>query len=75
MLDQRPRNTRSNMVLWIAVVLISMIGLGANVYKANTGAEIEWPSTIAEIVCLLAALLFIFENIRKKRKEQENDNK
>ena len=75
MLDQRPRNTRSNMVLWIAVVLISMIGLGANVYKANTGAEIEWLSTIAEIVCLLAALLFIFENIRKKRKEQENDNK
>lgn len=75
MLDQRPRNTRSNMVLWIAVVLISMIGLGANVYKANTGAEIEWPSTIAEIVCLLAAGLFIFENIRKKRKEQENDNK
>lgn len=63
------------MVLWIAVVLISMIGLGANVYKANTGAEIEWPSTIAEIVCLLAAGLFIFENIRKKRKEQENDNK
>ena len=59
------------MVLWIAVVLISMIGLGANVYKANTGAEIEWPSTIAEIVCLLAAGLFIFENIRKKRKEQE----
>ena len=63
------------MVLWIAVVLISTIGLGANVYKANTDAEIEWPSTIAEIVCLLAAGLFIFENIRKKRKEQENDNK
>ena len=75
MLDQRPRNTRSNMVLWIAVVLISTIGLGANVYKANTGAKIEWPSTIAEIACLLAAGLFIFENIRKKHKEQENDNK
>lgn len=75
MLDQRPRNTRSNMVLWIAVVLISMIGLGANVYKANTGAEIEWPSTIAEIVCLLAALLFIFENIRKKRNEKEEEEK
>ena len=59
------------MVLWIAVVLISTIGLGANVYKANTGAEIEWPSTIAEIVCLLAAGLFIFENIRKKRKARE----
>ncbi len=75
MLDQRPRNTRSNMVLWIAVVLISMIGLGANVYKANTGAEIKWPSTIAEIVCLLAAGLFIFDKLRKKHKEQEEENK
>ena len=75
MLDQRPRNTRSNMVLWIAVVLISMIGWGANVYKANTGAEIKWPSTIAEIVCLLAAGLFIFDKLRKKHKEQEEENK
>ena len=75
MLDQRPRNTRSNMVLWIAVVLISTTGLGANVYKANTGAEIEWPSTIAEIVCLLAAGLFIFDKLRKKHKEQEEENK
>jgi general stress protein CsbA len=63
------------MVLWIAVVLISTIGLGANVYKANTGAEIEWPSTIAEIVCLLAAGLFIFDKLRKKHKEQEEENK
>ena len=63
------------MVLWIAVVLISMIGLGANVYKANTGAEIKWPSTIAEIVCLLAAGLFIFDKLRKKHKEQEEENK
>ena len=75
MLDQRPRNTRSNMVLWIAVVLISMIGLGANVYKYNTGEPLEWPSTIAEIVCLLAAGLFIFDKLRKKHKEQEEDNK
>ena len=75
MLDQRPRNTRSNMVLWIAVVLISTIGLGANVYKANTDAEIEWPSTIAEIACLLTAVLFIVDYIRQKHKEQENDNK
>ena len=75
MLDQRPRNTRSNMVLWIAVVLISMIGLGANVYKYNTGEPLEWPSTIAEIVCLLAAGLFIFDKLRKKHKEQEEENK
>ena len=71
MLDQRPRNTRSNMVLWVAVALISMVGLGANVYKYNTGEPLEWPSTIAEIVCLLAAGLFIFEYINKKRKARK----
>ena len=59
------------MVLWVSVALLSVLGLGANVYKANTGAKIEWPSTIAEIACLLAAGLFIFENIRKKCKARE----
>lgn len=71
MLNQGRRDTRSNMVLWVSVALLSIIGLGANVYKANTGSPIEWPSTIAEIACLLAAGLFIFENIRKKRKARE----
>ena len=71
MLDQGRRDTRSNMVLWVSVALLSVLGLGANVYKANTGSPIEWPSTIAEIACLLAAGLFIFENIRKKRKARE----
>ena len=71
MLNQGRRDTRSNMVLWVSVALLSVLGLGANVYKANTGAPIEWPSTIAEIACLLAAGLFIFENIRKKRKARE----
>ena len=71
MLNQGRRDTRSNMVLWVSVALLSVLGLGANVYKANTGSPIEWPSTIAEIVCLLAAGLFIFENIRKKRKARE----
>ena len=71
MLNQGRRDTRSNMVLWVSVALLSLLGLGANVYKANTGSPIEWPSTIAEIACLLAAGLFIFENIRKKRKARE----
>ena len=71
MLNQGRRDTRSNMVLWVSVALLSVLGLGANVYKANTGSPIEWPSTIAEIACLLAAGLFIFENIRKKRKTRE----
>ena len=71
MLDQRPRNTRTNMALWVAVALISMVGLGANVYKYNTGANFEWPSTIAEIACLVAAGFFIFDYIRKKRAQKE----
>ena len=71
MLNQGRRDTRSNMVLWVSVALLSIGGLGANVYKANTGAKIEWPSTIAEIVCLLAAVLFIWDYIRKKRKQKE----
>ena len=71
MLDERPQNTRTNMALWISVAVLSVLGLGANVYKANTGEPLEWPSTIAEIACLLAAGLFIFENIRKKRKARE----
>lgn len=71
MLNQGRRDTRTNMALWISVAVLSVLGLGANVYKANTGAKIEWPSTIAEIACLLAAGLFIFENIRKKRKARE----
>ena len=71
MLNQGRRDTRSNMVLWVSVALLSVLGLGANDYKANTGSPIEWPSTIAEIACLLAAGLFIFENIRKKRKARE----
>lgn len=72
MLEQgRPQKTRTNMALWISVAVLSVLGLGANVYKANTGEPLEWPSTIAEVACLLAAGLFIFENIRKKRKARE----
>lgn len=71
MLNQGSRDTRSNMVLWVSVALLSIIGLGANVYKANTGAPIEWASTIAEIACLIAAVFFIFDYIRKKRKARE----
>lgn len=73
MLNQGRRDTRSNMVLWVSVALLSIVGLGANVYKANTGSPIEWPSTIAEIACLLAAVFFIFDYLRKKRKAREEN--
>lgn len=72
MLEQgRPQRTRTNMALWISVAILSIIGLGANVYKANTGDELDWASTIAETACLLTAGLFIFDKFRKKHKEQE----
>ena len=64
------KHTRGNLVLWIFVWLLSAAGLGANVYKANMGAEFEWPSTIAELGILLTAGYFIFAYIRKKRKER-----
>ena len=57
--------------MWIAVVVMSIIGLGANVYKANTGEKLEWASTIAELACLIAAGYFIYDYIRKKRAEKE----
>ena len=63
------------MALWVSVAILSIIGLGANVYKANTGEPLEWASTIAESACLLVAGLFIFDNRLKKRKEQEEENK
>lgn len=72
MLEQgRPQRTRTNMALWISVAILSIIGLGANVYKANTGDELDWASTISEAACLLVAGLFIFYKFRKKHKEQE----
>ena len=73
MLNQGRRDTRSNMVLWVSVALLSIVGLGANVYKANTGEPLEWPSTIAEVACLLTAVLFIFDYLRKKRKAREEN--
>ena len=76
MLEQgRPQRTRTNMALWISVAILSIIGLGANVYKANTGDELDWASTISEAACLLVAGLFIFDKFRNKHKEQEEENK
>ena len=72
MLEGGAKRTRGNLALWIAVTVISMIGLGANVYKANTGEPIDWTSTIAEAVCLVVAALFVVDYF-KKRKEQKEE--
>ena len=73
MLEGGAKRTRGNLALWIAVTVISMIGLGANVYKANTGEAIDWASTIAEAVCLVAALLFIIDYFRKRKQEKDSN--
>ena len=65
------KHTRGNLALWIFVVVLSIVGLGANVYKANTGAPFEWPSTIAELGILVAAGYFIYDYFRKKREKKE----
>ena len=65
------KHTRGNLALWIFVVVLSIVGLGANVYKANTGAQFEWPSTIAELGILVAAGYFIYDYFRKKREKKE----
>ena len=65
------KHTRGNLALWIFVVVLSIVGLGANVYKANTGAGFEWPSTIAELGILVAAGYFIYDYLRKKREKKE----
>ena len=71
MLDQGARNTRTNMALWVCVALLSMVGLGANVYKYQSGEPLEWASTIAEITCLVAAVLFVIDYVRKKRAQKK----
>ena len=36
------------MVLCVAVAVIAMLGLGLNVYKANTGEEPQWMPIVCE---------------------------
>lgn len=74
MLEGGTQRTRGNMALWIAVSVISMIGLGANVYKANTGEPIDWASTIAEAICLVAALFFVIDYFRKRKQEKDSND-
>ena len=75
MLNGNTRRTRGNMVLWIAVAVLSLIGLGGNVYQHNIGAKIEadWLIICSEAGVFLAAVLFIIDYF-KKRKEQKEEN-
>lgn len=68
------RSSRSNMLLGIAAAVLSIIGLGANVYKHNTGVEVEWFSVVSELAVLAAAMYFVISYFRN-RKEEKKDEK
>ena len=76
MLNGGTRRTRGNVALWIVVAVLSMIGLGVNVYQYNTGAqaEVDWVLVISEAGIFLAAVLFVIDYF-KKRKEQKEEEK
>ena len=66
------KNSRGNMLLGVAVSILSIVGLGTNVYKYNTGENVEWFSIVSELAMFAAALYFIISYFRN-RKEEKND--
>ena len=66
------RNSRGNMLLGVAVAILSIVGLGTNVYKHNTGENVEWFSIVSELAMFAAAMYFIISYFRN-RKEEKND--
>ena len=75
MLEGGAKRTPGNMFLWITVAVISMIGLGLNVYQHNTGAqtEIDWALIISEVGIFLAAMLFIVDYFKKRKEKKEEE--
>ena len=72
MLDQSfTRYSKGNMVLCVAVVVIAMLGLGLNVYKANTGEEPQWMPIVCEAFMNEAATTEIYTYFRKRKESKE----
>ena len=72
MLDQGfTKRTKGNLVLSMAVAVIAMLGLGLNVYKANTGEEPQWMPIVCEASTLLVALWWIYTYFRKRKESKE----
>ena len=72
MLDQGfTKRTKGNLVLSMAVVVIAMLGLGLNVYKANTGEEPQWMPIVCEASTLVVALWWIYTYFRKRKESKE----
>ena len=51
MLEGGTQRTRGNMLLGVAVAILSIVGLGTNVYKHNTGENVEWFSKFRSLRC------------------------
>ena len=72
MLDQGfTKRTKGNLVLSMAVAVIAMLGLGLNVYKANTGEEPQWMPIVCEASTLVVALWWIYTYFRKRKDSKE----
>lgn len=58
------------MVLCVAVAVIAMLGLGLNVYKANTGEEPDWMPIVCEACTLVVAIWWIYTYFRKRKESK-----
>lgn len=57
----------------IAAAVLSIIGLGANVYKHNTGVEVEWFSIVSELAVLVTAIYYIIAYFRNRKEEKKEE--
>ena len=68
------RDSRSNLLLWVVVMVLSVMGMGADAYKIITGEPIRWVYIISEALIFIAAGSFILSYFRRKRKREEAEN-
>ena len=61
------------MLLGVAVAILSIVGLGTNVYKHNTGENVEWFSIVSELAMFAAALYFIISYFRNRKEEKKEE--
>ena len=61
------------MLLGVAVAILSIVGLGTNVYKHNTGENVEWFSIVSELAMLAAALYFVISYFRNRKEEKKEE--
>ena len=55
------------MLLGVAIAILSIVGLGTNVYKHNTGENVEWFSIVSELAMFAAAMYFVISYFRNRK--------